>query len=186
MLHLERIVESQARASQRLTLIYADRCKSRLRARLDDDGQEVGIFLPRGTILRGGQMLQANDGKLIEIIAAPEELMRVRAAPDAKNPRLELLRAAYHLGNRHIPIQILVQHLLLERDAVLSQMLTHLGLCVDLVVAAFEPEAGAYGGGHRHDHDRDAKAGMLGELLSRQAHEKTAPDLSKLRFEAAP
>lgn len=174
-------VTNCSRAAQRsLRLSYADRCRSRLRAVLDDD-TDAGLFLPRGTILRGGDVLQAEDGSFVIVEAAPEELYEVRAQASSTDPHFDLLRAAYHLGNRHVPVQLAPGCLRLERDAVLRDLLLRLGLAVSEITAAFEPEAGAYGGGHRHDHD--ASGGMLGELLSREAHEGPAPDFSRQRFE---
>ena len=92
-----------------LTLPYDARCKSRLAATLDT-GEEVGVVLPRGTVLRDGDMLVADDGGLVRVIAAPECVLRVRA-PD----RLTLTRAAYHLGNRHTPVEVGTDELKLLR-----------------------------------------------------------------------
>ncbi|WP_322030575.1 urease accessory protein UreE [Paraburkholderia sp. J76] len=130
-----------------LTLAYDARCKSRFAATLDT-GEEVGVVLPRGTVLRDGDMLVADDGGLVRVIAAAESVLRVRA-PD----RLTLTRAAYHLGNRHTPVEVGADELKLEADPVLEDMLKRLGAQVDRVQLAFQPEAGAYGGGHRHGHD---------------------------------
>ncbi len=130
-----------------LTLPYEDRCRSRLAATLDD-GREAALFLPRGTILRHGAMLVATDGTLVQVAAASQPVMRV-ASPDP----LLLMRAAYHLGNRHTPVQIEVDALRLEHDPVLRDMLLRLGVQVTEALEAFDPEGGAYGGGHRHGHD---------------------------------
>lgn len=134
-----------------LTLPYDARCKSRLAATLDT-GEEVGVVLPRGTVLRDGDMLVADDGGLVRVIAAPESVLRVRA-PD----RLTLTRAAYHLGNRHTPVEVGADELRLEADPVLEDMLKRLGAQVERVQLPFQPESGAYsgqgGGGHRHGHD---------------------------------
>ncbi|WP_042268723.1 urease accessory protein UreE [Paraburkholderia heleia] len=130
-----------------LTLPYDARCKSRLAATLDT-GEEVGVVLPRGTVLRDGDMLVADDGGLVRVIAASESVLRVRA-PD----RLTLTRAAYHLGNRHTPVEVGVDELKLEADPVLEDMLKRLGAQVERVQVPFQPESGAYGGGHRHGHD---------------------------------
>lgn len=130
-----------------LTLTYDARCKSRFAATLDG-GEEVGVVLPRGTVLADGDVLVADDGKLVRIVAAAEAVMRVRA-PDA----LTFTRAAYHLGNRHTPVQIGADTLVLEYDPVLADMLTRLGAKVERTDAPFQPEAGAYGGGHKHGHD---------------------------------
>ncbi|MEX3983329.1 urease accessory protein UreE [Paraburkholderia sp. EG287A] len=130
-----------------LTLPYDARCKSRLAATLDT-GEEVGVVLPRGTVLRDGDLLVADDGGLVRVIAAAESVLRVRA-PD----RLTLTRAAYHLGNRHTPVEVGSDELKLEADPVLEDMLKRLGAQVERVKLPFQPEAGAYGGGHRHGHD---------------------------------
>ncbi|WP_233880541.1 urease accessory protein UreE [Paraburkholderia flagellata] len=130
-----------------LTLPYDARCKSRFAATLDT-GEEVGVVLPRGTVLRDGDMLVADDGGLVRVIAAPESVLLVRA-PD----RLTLTRAAYHLGNRHTPVEVGAEELKLEADPVLEDMLKRLGAQVERVQLPFQPESGAYGGGHRHGHD---------------------------------
>ena len=133
--------------ARRLILPFAERSKSRLRAVLDD-GEEVAVFLPRGTVLRGGDVLVTAAGGHIAVEAAPEALLEVRAASP-----LALMRAAYHLGNRHIPVEIGPGYLRLEYDPVLADMLRRLGVDTRGAELPFEPEAGAYGGGHRHGHD---------------------------------
>lgn len=134
-----------------LTLAYDARCKSRFAATLDS-GEEVGVVLPRGTVLRDGDMLVADDGGLVRVIAAAQSVLRVRA-PE----RLTLTRAAYHLGNRHTPVEVGIDELKLEADPVLEDMLKRLGAQVERATLPFQPEAGAYsghlGGGHRHGHD---------------------------------
>lgn len=177
-----RLEHAEASPRRTLRLCYGDRCKSRLRVQLDD-GSDAGLFLPRGTILRGGDLLQAEDGSLVKLVSAPEALFEVRAAAQSAHPQFDLRRAAYHLGNRHIPVQLLPEALRIDRDLVLRDMLHRLEMEVLEIVAPFEPEAGAYGGGHRHDHDRDANAGTLGELLSRQAHGEEVPQFSQSLFE---
>lgn len=132
-----------------LTLGFEARCKSRLRARLDG-GEEIGLFLDRGHILRGGDLLQGRHGEVIEVCAAAERVTQA-CCDDA----LLLARAAYHLGNRHVAVQLLPGALRIQADAVLGQMLTGLGLQVSELDAPFEPEAGAYGGHaahHAHAH----------------------------------
>jgi urease accessory protein len=161
-----------------IVLSYAQRSRSRLRSVLED-GTEVGLFLPRGTQLRGGDGLLAETGEVIRVRAAIEPLYRVTAAADASDPEFALLRAAYHLGNRHIPLALSPTELLLEPDPVLRDMLLGLGMVVSECAIAFEPEPGAYGGGHRHDHDEHA--GSVGELLSQQAHARSI-DMTTLQF----
>ncbi|OUL97803.1 urease accessory protein UreE [Paraburkholderia hospita] len=130
-----------------LTLAFDARCKSRLAATLDS-GEEVALLLPRGTVLRDGDVLVGDDGGLVRVVAAPESVLYVRA-PDV----LTLTRAAYHLGNRHTPVEVGADYLKLEYDPVLADMLKRLGASVDQVEMPFQPETGAYGGGHRHGHD---------------------------------
>lgn len=127
-----------------LTLPFESRCKSRLRTQLDG-GEEVGLFLPRGTVLRGGDWLIGKDGRHVQVIAASERLYEVRT----DNPT-QLARAAYHLGNRHVALEVRSDALYLLADAVLRLLLEKLDLGVNEIDAPFEPEAGAYGGGHRH------------------------------------
>lgn len=130
-----------------LTLPYDARCKSRLAATLDN-GEEVALVLPRGTVLADGDVLVADDGGLVRIVAAAEAVLLVRAANT-----LTLTRAAYHLGNRHTPVEVGADYLKLEADPVLEDMLRRLGAAVERATLPFQPEAGAYGGGHRHGHD---------------------------------
>ncbi|APA85580.1 urease accessory protein UreE [Paraburkholderia sprentiae WSM5005] len=130
-----------------LTLAFDERRKSRLAATLDN-GEEVALLLPRGTVLRDGDVLVADDGGLVRVVAAHETVLYVRA-PNA----LTLTRAAYHLGNRHTPVEVGADYLKLEYDPVLADMLARIGATVEQVSLPFQPEAGAYGGGHKHGHD---------------------------------
>ncbi len=138
-----RATDAAPPAAAQLVLPFDDRCKSRLRTRLADGG-EVGLFLERGSILRGGDRLLANDGRIVEVVAAPEALMEVRSS----NP-LSLTRAAYHLGNRHVAVELGPTWLRFAADRVLGDMVMGLGFTVVEIVAPFEPEAGAYAG-HSH------------------------------------
>ena len=124
----------------KLTLPFEQRQKSRLRARLEN-GEEVALILPRGKVLRGGERVTATDGREVEIVAAPEKLLHIESA--------ELARVAYHLGNRHVPLQVGPGFLRIAEDHVLEEMARKLGARVSHVEAPFEPEAGAYG--HQHD-----------------------------------
>ncbi|MGO4411740.1 urease accessory protein [Cupriavidus sp. OV038] len=135
------------RRAPKLVLPFGERSKSRLRAVLDN-GAEAALFLPRGTVLRGGDLLVAEDGTFVEVQAAPESVLQVTAADP-----LALMRAAYHLGNRHTPVEVGRDYLRLEFDAVLADMLARLGVQATRAELPFEPEAGAYGGGHKHGHD---------------------------------
>lgn len=142
-------VEGHARPAARLVLPFELRQKSRLLARLDS-GEEVGLLLPRGTVLRGGDQLLASDGRVVEVVAAPEEVSIVRAS-DAR----QLARAAYHLGNRHVSLQVTTDAILYPHDHVLDDMLRGLGLAVGFGTLPFEPEAGAYSSSHSHAHTHE-------------------------------
>jgi urease accessory protein len=131
-------------AAECLVLPFELRQKSRLRARLAS-GAEVGLFLERGIVLRGGDLLLADDGTVIEVVAALETVSTVR---DSDGTRLA--RAGYHLGNRHVPVEIGNGWLRYGHDHVLDDMVRGLGLTVVVKQAPFEPEAGAYGHSHSH------------------------------------
>jgi urease accessory protein len=148
----------QSHHDAELSLPFELRQKSRLRTKLSS-GEEVGLFLEHGTILRGGDYLRSDDGRTVRVQAAPENLMEARCASP-----FELARAAYHLGNRHVPVQIGEGWLRFEADEVLAQMLRGLNASVVAITAPFEPEAGAYGGGHHH-HSMDARhSGIIHEF----------------------
>lgn len=127
-----------------LVLPYELRQKSRLRTMLVS-GEEVGLFLERGEVLRDGEFLKAEDGRVIRVVAKPERVLDILCAtPEA------LARAAYHLGNRHVPLQIGPGWLRIAEDHVLRLMVEGLGATVIPREAPFEPEAGAYAAGHSH------------------------------------
>ncbi len=157
-----------ARRAPALVLPFDARSKSRLRATLET-GEEVALFLPRGTVLRGGDVLVADDGKFIRVEAAAETVLLV-SAPTA----LALTRAAYHLGNRHTPVEVGDGYLKLEYDPVLRDMLLRLDVDVAEALMPFEPEAGAYGGGHKHGHDATYAEDF--ELAQRVFHEHHGHD----------
>jgi urease accessory protein len=118
----------------------------------DSQGRALGVFLPRGTLVRGGDVLVAEDGSLIQVIAAPQPVLVITACAEHGNP-FDLTRAAYHLGNRHVPIELKPDHLQIEPDHVLAAMLRAMHLTVREATAAFEPEGGAYSSaGHSHAH----------------------------------
>jgi urease accessory protein len=127
-----------------LKLPFEQRQKSRLHAKLAS-GEEVALMLPRGELLRGGDLVTASDGRIIEVIAEVEKLLHV----ECENPQA-LARAAYHLGNRHVPVEVGAGYLRLAADHVLEEMLKGLGAKVSHIESAFEPEAGAYAAGHQH------------------------------------
>ena len=124
------------------------RQKSRFDA-TDSQGRAIGVFLPRGTAVRGGDVLVAEDGSLIRVQAAPQPVLVVKHCGDHGSP-FDLLRAAYHLGNRHVQLELQPDHLKLEPDHVLADMLRQMHLIVSEAHAPFEPEGGAYSGGHSH------------------------------------
>jgi urease accessory protein len=140
-----------------ITLDWDTRQKSRFDA-IDSAGRPLGVFLPRGTVVRGGDVLVAEDGSLIRVEAAPQDVLRITACTEHGSP-FDLTRAAYHLGNRHVPIELQPDHLKIEPDHVLADMLRAMHMTVVAVSEAFEPESGAYGDhgpsshGHRHSHE---------------------------------
>jgi urease accessory protein len=116
----------------------------------DSQGRSIGVFLPRGTVLRGGDVLVAEDGSIIRVVAAPQTVLRITACAE-HGSAFDLTRAAYHLGNRHVPIELQPDHLKIEPDHVLAEMLVAMHLTVHEVSETFEPESGAYAaGGHAH------------------------------------
>lgn len=141
------------------------RQKSRFDATASD-GQHLGVFLPRGSVVRGGDVLVTEAGALVRVIAAPQPVLRVTACSDHghhHDAAFDLMRAAYHLGNRHVPIELKPDHLKIEPDHVLADLLRAMHLKVDEVNEPFEPEAGAYGqhgahNAHPHDHDHSHHA----------------------------
>ena len=134
-----------------LELDWDVRQKSRFDA-TDSQGRALGIFLPRGTVTRGGDVLVAEDGSLIRVIAAAQPVLVITPCAEHGTP-FDLTRAAYHLGNRHVPIELKPDHLKIEPDHVLADLLCAMHLSVCQACEAFEPEAGAYAsGGHNHSH----------------------------------
>ena len=127
------------------------RQKSRFEA-TDSQGRTLGVFLPRGTLVRGGDVLVVDDGSLVRVLAAPQPVLVVRTCAEHGTP-FDLLRAAYHLGKRHVALELRPDHLKLEPDHVLADMLRQQHLIVTEATEAFEPEGGAYAtGGHGHEH----------------------------------
>jgi urease accessory protein len=117
----------------------------------DSQGRQLGVFLPRGTVVRGGDILVAEDGSLVKVIAAPQPVLVITHCPEHGTP-FDLTRAAYHLGNRHVPIELKPDHLKIEPDHVLAEMLAAMHLIVKEANAAFEPEGGAYASHDSHSH----------------------------------
>ncbi len=146
-----------------ITLDWDTRQKSRFDA-TDSQGRLLGIFLPRGTVVRGGDVLVAEDGSLVRVEAAPQSVLRITACTAHGSP-FDLTRAAYHLGNRHVPIELQPDHLKIEPDHVLADMLRAMHMTVVTVSEPFEPESGAYGDhgasshGHGHEHGHSHEHG---------------------------
>jgi len=135
-------------APLQLVLPFELRSRSRFRAQLSS-GEEVGVVLARGQILRGGDRLLADDGRVVEVRAAPEWVSTLRAADACL-----LARVAYHLGNRHVALEIGAGWLRYGHDHVLDEMAQRLGVELKVEQAPFEPEAGAYHApGHSHSHE---------------------------------
>ena len=159
MLKFEEKTISSKAPDTTLTLVKDQREKSRLKVELDN-GQEAGLFFTKGTTFQDGDLIISDDGKLlVEIKASPETVSTVYC----DNP-LQLARACYHLGNRHVPLQIGEGFARYQHDHVLDDMVRGLGLVVISEQAPFEPESGAYSGGghshgnshsHSHDHSHD-------------------------------
>jgi len=153
MRRVERLgVKQAAPAAEVVVLDFDARRKRRFVARLPS-GEEISVFLPRGTQLADGDELEANDGSRIRVRAADEPLSVVTAA----DPLL-FARIAYHLGNRHVPLAITPSELSYRHDHVLDDMVRRLGGTVQFAKAPFTPEGGAYGHSshvHGHDHDHD-------------------------------
>ena len=135
-----------------ITLDWDVRQKSRFES-TDSAGRQVGIFLQRGQVVRGGDVLVGEDGSLLKVQAAPQAVLRITHCTAHGTP-FDLTRAAYHLGNRHVPIELQADHLKIEPDHVLADMLRAMHMTVLPVSEAFEPENGAYGehGGSSHGH----------------------------------
>ncbi|WP_111859256.1 urease accessory protein UreE [Acinetobacter sp. CFCC 10889] len=134
-----------------IALSFDTRQKSRFRATLNN-GDDVGVDLPRTGILRSGALIATEQGEILRIDAKAERVMQV-TAPSA----FDLLKAAYHLGNRHVPLMLTPTALYFEPDHVLAEMVVGLGLTVTETEHPFEPESGAYAQ-HSHSHERLSKA----------------------------
>ncbi len=181
------------------------RQKSRFDA-ADSTGRVLGVFLTRGNVVRGGDVLVAEDGSLVHVRAALQPVLVVRACAQ-HGSAFDLMRAAYHLGNRHVALELQADRLLLEPDHVLADMLRGMHLVVTEEQAAFEPEAGAYAAtspapghdhGHGHAHGHASHAHVHGPGCGHehaheplQAHAAAAPMRGKplpvaIKGESAP
>ena len=145
------------------------RQKSRFDA-TDSTGRALGVFLPRGTLVRGGDVLVLEDGSLVRVLAAPQAVLRITACAE-HGSAFDLTRAAYHLGNRHVPIELKPDHLKIEPDHVLADMLRAMHMTVVTVQEAFEPEGGAYSSqGHSHGHGHSHAHGHTAQGHDTQVH----------------
>lgn len=165
MLTLNTKIDHADHIDGELILPYELREKSRLRAAMLS-GEEVAVFTVRGTVLRQGDLLRGDDGRVVKITAAAEATYRI----DCPTPHA-LLRCAFHLGNRHTQAQVGDDlgkgFLRIRKDPVLKDMLRGLGAIVTEEQAPFEPESGAYGGGHHH-HDDAHPRNLLAPIPLRQ------------------
>jgi urease accessory protein len=178
MLRVEKLVEHSgsdicSTAPAQLVLSFEQRQKSRFLAQLPD-GREIGVMLAHGSKLRDGDLLEAEDGTLIQVRAAKQKVLRATA----ETP-LQLARAAYHLGNRHTPVELLESCLILEHDSVLKDMLEGLQVRVEETELPFEPEPGAYSSGehshhHGHSHGNESdEEHRIAQELFRRHHDDT-------------
>lgn len=158
MLLIQKRCDKRDHFDEILVLPFELRQKSRLRTQLVSK-EEVGIFLERGTILRDGDFLEADDGRVVKVVAAPEAVIRIQCKTAEA-----LTRVAYHLGNRHVPLQIGDGWLRLSADHVLKQMVVGLGAEVSEETEPFEPEAGAYGGADHQHHTEKGHGGIIHEF----------------------
>ena len=162
MLVVQTRIEVATHWDEELEMGFEQRSKTRLRTAVRS-GEEIGIFLPRGGVLREGDFLRASDGRVVRVCAAREALMEARCS----DPLL-LARAAYHLGNRHASVQVLAGAVRFPSDTVLVQMLEGLGMRVHVVHETFDPEPGAYGGGS-HQHSAEARhSGRIHDFAPRK------------------
>jgi urease accessory protein len=152
----------------------------------DSSGRSLGVFLPRGTVVRGGDVLVAEDGSLVRVIAAPQAVLKITSCSSHGSP-FDLTRAAYHLGNRHVQIELRPDHLKIEPDHVLADMLRAMHLIVHEATEAFEPESGAYSshgshshGSHSHGHSYDH------EHSHEHSQASTPPKRTAIPIAAAP
>ncbi|MDQ3187093.1 MAG: urease accessory protein UreE [Pseudomonadota bacterium] len=169
MLTLNKKIEHAESIFAQLILPYELRENSRLRTALAS-GEEVAIFTARGTVLRNNDLLKSDDGRVVQIVAAQEPTYRV----SCRTPH-NLLRCAFHLGNRHTQTQVGADFLRICQDSVLKEMLEGLGAAVAEESAQFEPESGAYSGGSGHHHGGDDGHGHShgrGPLAPIPAHQK--------------
>jgi urease accessory protein len=161
------LVPHEISAVESVELTFDQREKSRLRT-VTASGEEIGIQLRVGTVLSHGDKLALDDGRIVEVIAANESLLEVRARSAA-----QLARIAYHVGNRHVPLQVTDDHLLMLPDHVLKAMVEGLGGTATPVTRGFQPESGAYGHSHvHHTHDDEGHGGRIHDGLQARTQDR--------------
>ncbi len=139
-----------------VTLCWDDRHRRRIRLSFDDGSGDFILDLPQAARLAEGDGLALESGEVVRVIAAPEPLLEVRAGTS------NLAQLAYHLGNRHLPVQIVGDLILIRQDHVIEEMLIGLGADCRKAEHPFSPEQGAYGRSHEHEHAREHKHGHDG------------------------
>ena len=160
MLNIQKRCEPREKFDAELVLPFELRQKTRLRTQTTT-GEETGLFLPRGAVLRNGDFLQAEDGRVVRVTARPEKVLQI-GCPDP----VQLARIAYHLGNRHVALQIGTGWLRIANDHVLREMIEGLGAVAVPADAPFEPESGAYGGLHHQGPDAPVHRGIIHQYVS--------------------
>jgi urease accessory protein len=175
MLHCAKLIAAGRGLAQALLkraatveLDWDIRQKSRFQC-VDSQGRTLGVFLPRGTVVRGGDVLIGEDGSMILVKAAAQSVLRITTCA-VHGTAFDLTRAAYHLGNRHVPIELQPDHLKIEPDHVLQEMLLAMHLQVALVQTSFEPESGAYGDASAHHHAHHHDPSQHGHSHSHHEH----------------
>jgi urease accessory protein len=165
VLIIQRRIDARSRCDDELVLTWELRQKSRLRTVLAS-GREAGLFLPRGTVLADGDCLESDDGVTVRVVAAVERLAEARCADT-----LTFARCAYHLGNRHTPVEIMPDvssgRLRFGHDAVLAAMATGLGATVTQIDAPFSPEPGAYSAAHHSHSGEQRHTGIIHDHFAR-------------------
>jgi urease accessory protein len=160
MLNIQKRCAPRTNFDAELVLPFDLRQKTRLRAQTTA-GEEAGLFLSRGSVLRDGDFLEADDGRIVKVTGKPEKILQIGCADP-----VQLARIAYHLGNRHVALQIGSGWLRIANDYVLRQMIEGLGAVAVLTEVVFEPESGAYGGHHHDGPDAPIHRGIIHQYVS--------------------
>jgi urease accessory protein len=160
MLNIQKRCAPRDKFDAELVMPFELRQKSRLRTQ-STTGEETGLFLPRGNVLRDGDFLEAEDGRIVRVTAKPEKVLQIGC-----HDPVQLARIAYHLGNRHVALQIGSGWLRIANDYVLRQMVEGLGAIAVPTEAVFEPEPGAYGGHHHQGADEPVHRGIIHQYVS--------------------